>query len=65
MYKKESIADLPIKIDLRTDWERLFDILQALNPESDKFEIKENISDSEDRWEDICYYMSVIKPEEE
>ena len=65
MYKKESIADLSIKIDLRTDWERLFDILQALNPESDKFEIKENISDSEDRWEDICYYMSVIKPEEE
>ena len=64
-YKKESIESLSIKVDLRTDWERLFDILQALNPESDKFQIKEDISDSEDRWEDICYYMSVIKPVEE
>tara|TARA_R100000781_G_scaffold29996_1_gene21994 strand:- start:291 stop:494 length:204 start_codon:yes stop_codon:yes gene_type:complete len=64
-YKKESIADLSIKIDLRTDWERLFGILQALNPESDKFEIKEDISDSEDRWEDVCYYMDSLKPEEE
>ena len=56
---------VPLKVDLRTDWERLFDILQALNPESDKFEIKEDISDSEDRWQDICYYMDTIKPEEE
>ena len=56
---------VPLKVDLRTDWERLFDILQALNPESDKFEIKEDISDSEDRWEDICYYMDSLKPEEE
>ena len=63
-YKKESIESLSVKVDLRTDWERLFDILQALNPESDKFEIKENISDSEDRWEDICYYMDLIKGEE-
>ena len=66
MYKKESIADLSIKIDLRTDWERLFDILQALNPESDKWiSFKEDVIDAEDRWEDICYYMSIIKPEEE
>ena len=56
---------VPLKVDLRTDWERLFDILQALNPESDKFEIKEDMSDSEDRWQDICYYMDTIKPEEE
>ena len=56
---------VPLKVDLRTDWERLFDILQALNPESDKFEIKEDISDSEDRWQDICYYKDTIKPEEE
>ena len=56
---------VPLKVDLRTDWERLFDILQALNPESDKFEIKEDISDSEDRWQDICYYMDTMKPEEE
>ena len=56
---------VPLKVDVRTDWERLFDILQALNPESDKFEIKEDISDSEDRWQDICYYMDTIKPEEE
>ena len=56
---------VPLKVDLRTDWERLFDILQALNPDSDKFEIKEDISDSEDRWQDICYYMDTIKPEEE
>ena len=56
---------VPLKVDLRTDWERLFDILQALNPESDKFEIKEDISDSDDRWQDICYYMDTIKPEEE
>ena len=56
---------VPLKVDLRTDWERLFDILQALNPESDKFEIKEDISDSEDRWEDICYYMDLIKPMED
>ena len=60
-YKKESIESLSVKVDLRTDWERLFDILQALNPESDKFEIKEDISDSEDRWQDICYYMDLIK----
>ena len=60
-YKKESIESLSLKVDLRTDWERLFDILQALNPESDKFEIKEDISDSEDRWEDICYYMDTLK----
>ena len=61
-YKKESIESLSLKVDLRTDWERLFDILQALNPESDKFEIKEDISDSEDRWQDICYYMDTLKP---
>ena len=48
-----------------TEWEILFSILQKLNPESDKFNIKENISDSEERWEDICYYMDLIKPEEE
>ena len=64
-YKKESIESLSLKVDLRTDWERLFNILQALNPESDKFEIKEDISDSEDRWEDICYYMDQIKPMED
>ena len=60
-YKKESIESLSVKVDLRNDWERLFDILQAFNPESDKFQIKEDISDSEDRWEDICYYMDLIK----
>ena len=33
--------------------------------ESDKFNIKEDISDSEERWEDICYYMDQIKPMED
>jgi hypothetical protein len=48
-----------------TEWEKLFSILQKLNPESDKFNIKEDISDSEERWEDICYYMDQIKPMED
>ena len=65
MYKKESIADLSIKIDLRTDWEKLFDILQVLNTESDKCMLHTNVTKNVERWEDICYYMSVIKPEEE
>jgi len=59
---------MTIKIDLRTDWERLFDILQVLNPESDKCLYDssdlENFPDLQTEWEDICYYMSVIKPEE-
>ena len=55
---------MKIKVNMKTEWEKLFDILQALNPESDKFEIKEDVSDSEDRWADICYYMDLIKPEE-
>ena len=57
---------MTIKIDLRTDWEKLFDILQVLNPESDKWiSFKEDVIDAEERWEDICYYMSVIQPEED
>ena len=67
------------------DWEKLFEILQALNPESDKFLIKHesalydikdngeyiiacdncNEDESTKRWEDICYYMDLLKPEEE
>ena len=55
-------------------WEELFSILQVLNPESDKY-IKPyhgvgyySTIDEEEatkRWEDICYYMDTIKPEEE
>ena len=56
---------MTIKIDLRTDWEKLFDILQVLNPESDKCMLHTNVTKNVERWEDICYYMSVIKPEED
>ena len=50
-------------------WEKLFEILQALNPESDKFLIDHESALDEDesteRWEDICFYMDLLKPEEE
>ena len=49
-------------------WENLFKILQVLNPESDKY-IKPYYTideeESTERWEDICYYMDLLKPEEE
>tara|TARA_R100001594_G_scaffold39300_1_gene70834 strand:+ start:22385 stop:22549 length:165 start_codon:yes stop_codon:yes gene_type:complete len=51
------------------DWEKLFEILQALNPESDKFLVDHESALDEDesteRWEDICFYMDLLKPEEE
>jgi len=51
------------------DWEKLFEILQVLNPESDmcKLYVEDNIDKeiNTERWEDICYYMDTIKPEEE
>ena len=44
----------------RETWEKLFDILQVLNPESDK-----TITDeTEYLWDDICYYMDLLKPED-
>ena len=46
--------------------EDLFHILQVLNPESDKPSphcLDE--PEDEERWEDICYYMDLLKPEEE
>ena len=51
------------------NWEKLFGILQVLNPESDMFKLYiEDNTDKEisiERWEDICYYMDTIKPKEE
>ena len=55
-------------------WEKLFEILQVLNPESDRYVkpyhtiIDYHLSDEEEsieRWEEICYYMDLLKPEEE
>jgi hypothetical protein len=48
-------------------WEKLFEILQALNPESDKYVKPYHTIDEEEsteRWEDICFYMDLLKPEE-
>ena len=50
-----------------SEWEKVFDILQVLNPESDKYIKPYHTIDQEEateRWEDICYYMDTIKPEE-
>ena len=56
-------------------WNKLFDILQVLNPQSDSYtnerKIKPSVPDDivqkadDERWDDICYYMAVIEPEEE
>ena len=50
-------------------WEKLFQILQILNPESDAFKLQVEDAVDEDiaieRWEDICYYMDRLKPKEE
>tara|TARA_R100001443_G_scaffold111166_1_gene123739 strand:- start:462 stop:629 length:168 start_codon:yes stop_codon:yes gene_type:complete len=50
------------------NWEKLFQILQILNPESDAFKLQVEDAVDEDiaieRWEDICYYMDLIKEEE-
>ena len=50
------------------DWEKLFNVLQGLNPESDGY-IKPYFTmdeeESTERWEDICYYMDTIKPKGE
>ena len=57
-----------------SEWNKLFDILQVLNPQSDSYtnvlnissEIDEDIiKEDEERWDDICYYMDIIKPKEE
>ena len=47
-------------------WEKLFDILQVLNPESDK-PSPHCLDEPEDteRWEDIFYLMDILKPKEE
>jgi len=47
------------------NWEKLFDILQVLNPESDKCMLHSNVNKNTERWEDICYYMATIEPKEE
>ena len=49
-------------------WEEVFSILQVFNPESDKYIKPYHTIDEEEateRWEDICYYMDSLKPEEE
>ena len=55
-------------VDSFDGWEKLFDILQVLNPESDKYIKPYHTIDEEEsttRWEDICFYMDLLKPEEE
>ena len=57
-----------------SEWSKLFDILQVLNPQSDLYtnvlnissEIDEDIiKEDEEQWDDICYYMDILKPKEE
>ena len=57
-----------------SEWNKLFDILQVLNPQSDLYtnvlnissEIDEDIiKEDEEQWDDICYYMDILKPKEE
>ena len=57
-----------------SEWNKLFDILQVLNPQSYLYTNVINISsevdkdiikEDEERWDDICYYMDIIKPKEE
>ena len=50
-----------MKFDTRSEWDKLFDILQVLNPESDKCLLPHPINP--DMWDDICYYMSLLQPE--
>ena len=38
-------------------WNKLFDILQVLNPQSDEDIIRKD----EGRWDDICHYMAVLQ----
>ena len=40
-----------MKFDTRSDWDKLFDILQVLNPESDKCLLPHPINP--DMWDDI------------
>ena len=53
-----------------SEWNKLFDILQVLNPQSDSYtnvlnissEIDEDIiKEDEERWDDICHYMDILK----
>ena len=55
-------------------WNKLFDILQVLNPQSDSYTNVLNVSsdldediirEDEERWDDICHYMAIIEPKEE
>ena len=57
---KRSIAEIISDTDFDS-WEKLFDILQVLNPESDKTITYKD----EYLWDDICYYMDLLKPGEE
>ena len=53
------------------EWNKLFDILQVLNPQSDSYtnerKVKPHVPDNivekydEERWDDICHYMALIK----
>ena len=47
------------------DWEKLFEILQALNPESDNYLKPYDEEVATIRWEDVCFYMDKLKPKEE
>tara|TARA_R100001510_G_C7633222_1_gene191785 strand:- start:703 stop:1050 length:348 start_codon:yes stop_codon:yes gene_type:complete len=59
-------------------WNKLFDILQVLNPQSDSYTSVINLSalvstllkqevevdrieEDEERWDDICHYMDILK----
>jgi hypothetical protein len=45
------------------EWDKLFDILQVLNPISDWYKkAKVTYINEQDRWDDICYYMDALKP---
>ena len=41
-------------------WNKLFDILQVLNPQSDEY-YKGGELPAEEQWDDICHYMDVLK----
>ena len=48
-----------------SNWEKLFELLQIINPQSDTFKIVELSRGDEkinsERWDNICDYMDCIK----
>jgi hypothetical protein len=43
-----------------SEWNKLFDILQVLNPQSDEY-YKGGELPAEEQWDDICHYMDILK----